>query len=146
MKFIQIYTKTSNTISGLKDLPLLALRLVLAYGFYGTATMKWSNIHGVADWFQSMNYPFPLVNAYIAASTEAIGVLLLLLGLGSRIISVPLMFVMLIAIFTVHISHGFEAANNGFEIPLYYLLMLFTLLVYGSGKISIDHMIQKRVY
>ena len=102
--------------------------------------MKWGNIDGVADWFKSMNYPFPLINAYLAASTEAVGVVLLLLGLGTRLISLPLMFVMVIAIVTVHLSNGFEAGSNGFEIPLYYLLMLFTLFVFGPGKISLDNL------
>ncbi|MCK9422201.1 MAG: DoxX family protein [Bacteroidales bacterium] len=145
MKIIESYNKISESISRLKSMILLMLRLVLAYGFYETARMKWGNISGVADWFQSMNYPFPVANAYLAASTEALGVVLLFLGLGTRLISLPLMFVMVIAILTVHISHGFEAGRNGFEIPLYYLLMLFTLLVYGSGKISIDHLIKRRV-
>jgi putative oxidoreductase len=145
MKIIVTFNKLSEYLSRLQSLPLLALRLVLAYGFYGTAMMKWGNINGVADWFQSMNYPFPVLNAYLAASTEALGVVLLVLGLGTRLISLPLMFVMVIAILTVHLSHGFEAGSNGFEIPLYYLLMLFTLFVYGSGKISIDHLIKRRV-
>jgi putative oxidoreductase len=142
---VESYQKITESVSRLKSLPLLALRLVLAYGFYGTALMKWSNISGVADWFQSMNYPFPVANAYLAASTEALGVVLLVLGLGTRLISLPLMFVMVIAIVTVHLPNGFEAGSNGFEIPLYYLLMLFTLFVSGPGKISIDHLIKRRV-
>ena len=50
---------------------------------------------------------------------------------------------MVVAIVTVHLGHGFEAGNNGFEIPLYYLIMLFTLLVYGSGKYSLDYLLSK---
>ncbi|MDZ7778082.1 MAG: DoxX family protein [Bacteroidales bacterium] len=69
--------------------------------------------------------------------------MLLLLGLGTRIISVPLIFTMLAAIFTVHIGNGFAAADNGFEIPLYYLLMLFVLMSYGAGKYSIDYVVRK---
>jgi putative oxidoreductase len=46
------------------------------------------------------------------------------------------MIVMLAAIFTVHSSNGFKASNNGFEILLYYLIMLITLFFYGGGKIS----------
>ena len=80
-----------------------------------------------------MGYPVPLLSAYLAATTEALGVVLLALGLGTRLISVPLMFTMLVAIFTVHIGNGFNAGDNGFEIPLYYLFMLFVLFVYGSG-------------
>lgn len=49
---------------------------------------------------------------------------------------------MLVAIFAVHFDNGFTASHNGFEIPLYYLLMLFALVVYGPGKLSIDHTIK----
>lgn len=127
----------------LRDLSLLFLRLILAYGFYMPAVNKWKNMEGIAQWFESMNYPLPLLNAYLAGITEAAGVVLLLLGLGTRIISIPLMFTMLVAIFTVHIGNGFAAGDNGFEIPLYYLLMLFVLLSYGAGKYSLDFILKK---
>jgi len=132
-----------NKLDFAKDIPLLFMRLVLAYGFWGPAMMKWNNMDGIIDWFSGMGMPFPTVNAYLSATTEVSGSVLLLLGLGTRLISIPLMIVMLVAIFTVHISHGFEAGANGFEIPLYYLIMLFTLLVYGPGRYSLEGLLRK---
>lgn len=139
MKLIELF---NSSMEQLKDLPLLLIRLVLAYGFWGPATMKWNDISAIGDWFASMDIPFPLLNAYLAASTELVGVFLLLLGLGTRFISIPLIITMLVAIFTVHFSNGFEAGNNGYEIPLYYLLMLFVLLANGPGKLSLDQLIK----
>jgi putative oxidoreductase len=144
MKAIQLYYKGVNTLERAKDLPLLLMRLVLAYGFYGPAKMKWADMHSVVDWFRGMGIPAPALNAYLAASTEAAGVVLLTLGLGTRIITIPLMIVMLVAIKTVHWANGFDAGENGFEIPLYYLLMLLTLLIMGPGKISLDHWLNKK--
>jgi putative oxidoreductase len=69
--------------------------------------------------------------------------ILLLLGLATRIITIPLIFVMLVAIITVHLGNGFEAGDNGFEIPLYYLIMLTTVFVYGGGKKSMDFFIKR---
>lgn len=143
MKIIRVYKDVTKSLRNLESIPLLAIRLVLAYGFYEPAKNKWADIDAIASWFESLSYPLPKLNAYLAASTEAIGVLLLLFGLGSRIISIPLMFVMLIAIFTVHLPNGFAAGNNGFEIPLYYFIMLFTLVIFGSGKISLDYLLKK---
>ncbi len=134
----------SKKIKSLESLPLLFMRLVLAYGFWGPAMMKWKNMDGIIDWFSSMGIPFPAVNAYLSATTEITGSILLLLGFATRLISIPLIIVMLVAIFSVHISNGFEAGNNGFEIPLYYLIMLFTLFVYGPGKYSIQYLLRKR--
>ena len=127
----------------LRDLPLLAMRLVLAYGFWTTGMMKWKGIADVATWFESMGYPMPTLNAYLAATTEVAGAILLLLGFATRLISIPLMIVMLVAIITVHMGNGFEAGSNGFEIPLYYLIMLFGLLIYGAGNISMIGLIKK---
>jgi putative oxidoreductase len=128
----------------LKELSLLFVRLVLSYGFYEPAKTKWQDIQSVADWFKSLNIPFPLLNAYLSASFEMLGVFLLLIGLFTIWIIIPLMFIMIVAIFTVHCKNGFAASDNGFEIPLYYFVMLLVLLSYGAGKWSVDFYLKKR--
>ncbi|MBK9283099.1 MAG: DoxX family protein [Sphingobacteriaceae bacterium] len=125
------------------DISLFLLRILLAYGFWEPAKMKWDDIQSVADWFESLGIFAPKLNAYMAASTEMLGVFLLALGLGSRFIAIPLIVVMLVAIKTVHWENGFLASDNGFEIPLYYLSMLLILFSFGSGKLSLDFVIQK---
>ena len=114
---------------------------LVSYGFYEPAMKKWSDIKSVAEWFGSMGIPFPTLNAYMAASTELIGVVLLTLGLFTRLISIPLMVIMVVAIATVHWTHGFSAGDNGFEIPLYYMLFLAIFASYGAGKLSLDHLL-----
>jgi putative oxidoreductase len=144
-KVIEKYRSILKHIYKLKDINLLAIRLVLAYGFYTTGTMKWQNISSVIDWFASLGIPFPGLNAYLSSSTEIAGVALLTIGLANRIISIPLIIVMIVAIITVHWGNGFEAGNNGFEIPLYYILMLLVILINGAGKFSADYLIRKRL-
>ncbi len=139
-KFVLKYIALLSTA---KSLPLFLIRMVLAYGFYEPAVMKWTNINDIIDWFKGMGIPFPALNAYLAAGTEALGVILLVLGLGIRFITIPLIVVMLVAIKTVHWGNGFEAGDNGFEIPLYYLIFLLALLVFGAGKWSLDELIRR---
>lgn len=141
-----LYINFKEMLEKLDSISLLLLRVALAYGFWGPAMMKWGNMSGIAEWFASMGYPLPTLNAYLAGTTELAGAVLLLLGLGTRVIAIPLMFVMMVAIFTVHIGNGFEAGNNGFEIPLYYFLMLFVLLAYGGGKFSLDHLLAGKLH
>ena len=136
-----IYPITKNILSNGQSISLLLARLTVAYGFYQPAVQKWSDISSVADWFGTLGIPFPTLNAYLAASTELLGVVLLTLGLFTRLISVPLMVVMVVAITTVHLSHGFAAGDNGFEIPLYYLLFLALFASLGAGKLSLDHLL-----
>jgi len=144
MKIIQTYIRLAGQLKKLDFLPLLLVRFILAYGFYQPAKMKWNDINAIGDWFSGLGIPAPYLNAYMAAGTEALGVVLLILGLGTRLISIPLMVTMVVAIVTVHWENGFEAAENGYEIPLYYLIMLLTLLILGPGKASIDELIRNR--
>lgn len=141
MKLKEFYMNFTTLTDFLKPLSLLFARLIVAYGFYTPAMNKWADIDGVAEWFGSMGIPFPLLNTYMAASTETLGVGLLTLGLFTRAISLPLIVVMIVAIVTVHLPNGFSAGDNGFEIPLYYMLFLFVFVSNGAGKFSLDRLI-----
>ena len=136
-----IYMEFSRLSEYGKSLALLFARVTVAYGFYEPAMMKWKDIGSVAEWFGSMGIPFPTLNAYMAASTEVLGVVLLTLGFLTRAISIPLIVVMIVAIVTVHLPHGFSAGDNGFEIPLYYMLFLLIFFSHGAGKFSLDRFI-----
>jgi putative oxidoreductase len=136
-----IYSTSKNILSNGQNVSLLFARLAVAYGFYEPAMMKWADIGAIAEWFGSMGMPFPTLNAYMAATTEIVGVVLLTLGLFTRLISIPLMVVMVVAIVTVHLPHGFSAGENGFEIPLYYMLFLALFASLGAGKLSLDHLL-----
>ncbi|MBA3681569.1 MAG: DoxX family protein [Bacteroidetes bacterium] len=142
---IKLYNRVRNGLIKAQDLPLLFLRLILAYGFWEPARTKWADINAIAEWFEGMGIFAPKLNAYLAASTEMAGVFLLALGLGTRIICFPLIITMIVAIKTVHWENGFPAGDNGYEIPLYFMLMLITLLCFGPGKLSIDYLIRKRL-
>jgi len=123
---------------------LLLARLVIAYGFFDPALNKFNSINDTASWYASLGIPFPLLNVYLSASIEIIGVVLLALGLLTRIISIPLIMTMVVAIFTVHIGNGFSSGDNGFEIPLYFLLFLGIFASFGAGKFSLDNFLSKK--
>jgi uncharacterized membrane protein YphA (DoxX/SURF4 family) len=97
----------------LDGLAPLALRLYLVPVFWMAGTQKLSHIDSTIEWFGNPDWglglPFPTLMAYMAAYTEAIGALLLLLGLATRWISIPLMVTMLVAIFAVHWDSGWAA-------------------------------------
>lgn len=97
----------------LDGLAPLALRLYLVPIFWMAGTQKISGIENTIEWFGNPEFglglPFPTLLAYLAAYTEAIGALLLLLGLATRWISIPLMVTMLVAIFAVHWDSGWAA-------------------------------------
>jgi putative oxidoreductase len=108
------------------------------------AIQKLKNFDAVVQWFGSLGIPFPYFSALLSSTVEVMGIACLFLGLLTRLMAIPLMFLLLVAIFTVHWSHGFSAAANGFEIPAYYFLMLLALFIFGPGGVSIDTIIKKR--
>ena len=139
------YFNTLEKLSTLKDIPLITIRLVLAFGFFTPAMAKIEDVNAIASWFESINIPAPTLNAYLASYAECLGVFLLTLGLATRFITIPLIITMIVAIKTIHFGNGFNASDNGFEIPLYYLIMLLTLFIYGPGRISFDYFIGKKL-
>ena len=142
---MSILNKIKQQLYKLVDLPPLFFRLILAFGFYKPATAKFNNFDGIVEWFGSLGIPFPTVNAFLATGAEMAGFILLPIGLATRIISFPLIIVMIVAIITVHLGNGFDAGDNGSEIPIYYILMLFSLTVTGPGKFSLDHFVNNYV-
>ena len=124
-----------------KGLSLLLPRIAVAYGFLGPLSMKINNLPETGIWFKSLGIPFPHFFAYLVTGTEAIGILLLFAGLMTRFVSFLLAIVMIVAILTVHLQNGFSAGNQGFEIPLYYLLFFFIFMTYGAGKFSLDYLL-----
>ncbi|RLQ21398.1 DoxX family membrane protein [Seongchinamella sediminis] len=102
----------------LDGLPPLALRLYLVPVFWVAGTQKLAGIDSTIDWFGNdewgLGLPAPELLAYLAAYTEVIGALLLLLGLATRWIALPLIVTMLVAIFAVHWDQGWAAiADSG---------------------------------
>ncbi len=138
-----LINKTSNILGYFQSFTLLFIRLLLVYGFYEPALNKYANVGDIAQWFAQLNIPFPLFSAYMATYTEIFGVIFLTLGIFTRFISLALIILLIVAIITVHLPNGFSVANNGFEIPLYFIAFLFTLMSFGAGKISLDFWIKR---
>ena len=139
-----LITKYITFVSCLRDLPPLIFRLILAFGFYEPAMKKVMHFSDIVQWFgNDLHIPFPFINAVMAVATECSGVVLLTLGLATRFISVPMMGVMVVAVLTVHLPNGFSCGANGYEVPFYYFFMLFSLIVTGAGRFSLDYLLFK---
>jgi uncharacterized membrane protein YphA (DoxX/SURF4 family) len=96
--------------------PLL-IRLYLVPIFWIAGTKKLGSIEGTIEWFGNPDWglglPFPAFLAWAASLTEVVGAVLLLLGLTTRWISIPLMATMIVAMITVHLQYGWLAIAEG---------------------------------
>ena len=116
--YYSIHNGIFSRLQYLDGLGPLALRLYLVPVFWMAGTKKLEGIDSTIEWFGNPDWglglPFPTVLAYLAAYTEAVGAMLLLLGLATRWISIPLMITMVVAAVTVHWGHGWAAiADSG---------------------------------
>ena len=95
----------------------LALRLYLAPIFWMAGTRKLNDMSSTVAWFGNAEWglalPLPAVLAWLATLTEVLGALLLLIGLGVRWVSIPLMVTMLVAGLVVHWQNGWLAIASG---------------------------------
>ena len=112
-KYYIIHNAIFSRLKYLDGLAPLALRLFLVPVFWMAGTQKIAGMENTIEWFGNPDWglglPFPALLAHLAAYTEAIGALLLLLGLATRWISIPLIITMLVAIFAVHWGNGWAA-------------------------------------
>src|SRR5271170_626023 len=93
----KIYNLWVKAVSCLQSPLLLVMRLYWGWQFFQTGRGKLMNLDRTAGFFESIHIPMPHLNAIMAGSTECFGGLLLLLGLGSRVLTIPLIFTMCIA-------------------------------------------------
>jgi len=120
MNIIQSYYRFHHTIFNKTDvfsgLGPLALRLFLFPVFLVAGMNKLDGFEGVVEWFGNnewgLGLPFPTLMAGLATAIEIVGAFLLLLGLATRWISIPLMITMLVAIFSVHWENGWQATHD----------------------------------
>jgi putative oxidoreductase len=127
---------------------LLLVRLYWGWGFFQTGKGKLSNIAQPTQFFESLGIPFPHAQAILCGVTECLGGLLLLLGLLSRLISIPLTILLIVAYLTADIA----LVKNIFSDPDKFLaadefLFLYTVLIvllFGPGKFSVDWLIARR--
>jgi putative oxidoreductase len=88
---------------------------------------------------KDMGLPFPLLMAYLAKGSEFFGGLFFALGLLTRFVSVPLAINMAVAAFVAH--HG-QITGEG-EHAFLFLLIFVAFFFIGSGKWSLDYLLQR---
>ncbi|WP_335956064.1 DoxX family protein [Acinetobacter guillouiae] len=107
------YQKFCSLIKHGDGIVALTLRLYLVPIFWMAGTNKLAHFQQTVEWFGNTDWglglPFPTLLATLATSAEILGAILLALGLLTRLISIPLIITMLVAIVSVHLPNGWQA-------------------------------------
>jgi putative oxidoreductase len=110
-----------------------------------------------ASILQSIGVPDPHLMAWLTILIELLGGFAVLLGAFVTIVSVPMLAMLLVAMFKVHLPYGFSSIKLlavtaagakfgpvGYEVILLYIACLAALVIGGSGPVAIDGLIRKR--
>lgn len=144
---VQLLKRWTNAALGLTtSLDWLAPLLVRIYFGYFWAETGWGKIHNLnafAQRFVGWGVPYPHISAALSGYTEWIGGILLMLGLFTRLVSIPLMFNMFVALVMVKMKEVTAIDDFAEMDEALYMFILFWLIMAGPGRISIDHLIRR---
>lgn len=131
----------------------IPLRVLLGIGFlvHGVPKLGGAGHASFVGMLQQLGYPAPGFLAWVATLVECLGGVALIAGAFVPVAVVLLVIEMLVAMFTVHLPHGFSFVNvtgmtpqgpqfgmPGVEVNLLYIAGLLSLLIGGAGPLSVD--------
>ena len=101
-------------------------------------------LHGLSVTIHRWGWPYPVLQAWMAALTEFGGGILILIGLLSRLAALGLLSTMTVAIIKVHwtgpnvLDPAWMSMNHGWEYPGVLALLSLAILLGGPGRASLD--------
>jgi putative oxidoreductase len=131
----------SSSIGRMADLGPLLMRVGLGAAFVDHAWLKFDGgVDNFAGFLDSLNVPLPDLVAWLQIMTEGIGGLLLIAGLFTRYVTLPLIGILIGAILLVKADFGFVVADGspGFSYETVLIAGLLGLLFVGPGRYSLD--------
>lgn len=121
----------------------LVVRVVFGYFWLETGIAKVHNLDGFTQRFVGWGIPFPAFSAGLSAWTELIGGLLIMLGLCTRLVCIPMLINMAVAV-TLVVSTNLMGLDDYVEADeIVYSLIFFWLLISGPGKASLDTLLAR---
>ena len=123
--------------------PLLT-RLSIGYIFVESGYGKLTHLDKTIGFFSSLGIPYPEFQAPLAAGMEWVCGLLILVGLATRLASVPLMVIMMVAIRTAKWEDVTDVSSLLGLSEFLLIVLLCWLIAYGSGHLSVDRLLLQR--
>jgi putative oxidoreductase len=119
----------------------LAVRIVVGWVFLWSGWTKLHFLPRMIENFRDWGIPAPEILTPFVSGMEFVGGLMLLLGLLTRFIAVPMMIIMVVAIASAKWA-GVDSLETllGFE-EVSYLVMFAWLAIAGPGPVSLDHLV-----
>jgi putative oxidoreductase len=148
-RLYRVYEWFAALASYLRSPLLLVVRLYWGWQLVQSGWGKLHHLDRVTEYFTSLNLPAPAFTAHFVSSLELVGGLLLILGLGSRLIGLILTVNMLVAYWTADRDALFAVFSDPGKFynadPYTFLFASVMVLVFGAGLFSLDALLAKRL-
>ena len=141
----QVRTRALELLGRLRWLAPLLGRLAVGLLFLSTGWGKVHSLDKVTHFFETLHIPAPGLNAVVVGYSELLCGGLLVLGLCTRLATLPLLVSMIVAILTAKLDdlHGlFDLV--GFD-EFTYLCVLVMIAVIGPGSVSLDRPLAEKL-
>ena len=133
--------------NALRSPVLLVIRLFWGWQFFLTGKGKLMDLSKPTQYFESLGIPLSHASAIVAACTECFGGLLLLIGLATRLISIPLMILLAVAYCTADIDRVRAIFSDPDKFvtadEFLFLFAVVVVFVCGPGAFSVDALLAK---
>ena len=140
----ECYRILNKVADALQSPFLLLVRLYWGWQFMQTGWGKLNNLPKVTDFFTTLGIPMPGITAHFIAGLEFAGGILLILGLGSRLIALLLTVNMLVAYITADREALFSVISNPDKFyaaaPYTFLFASLIVLIFGPGRLALDEL------
>jgi putative oxidoreductase len=138
----KLYRLLIACASSLQSPFLLAVRLYWGWQMMQTGWGKLHSLAKVTEFFTSLGIPLPGLNAPFIAGLEFVGGILIMLGLGSRLLALLLTCDMIVAFITADREALFAIFSSPDKFyaaaPYTFLVAFLIVLIFGPGKLSLD--------
>lgn len=141
---IRLHAIADRATKALSFIPPLLARIVVGWVFVESGWGKLHNLAGVTSYFRELGIPAAEIQAPMAATTELICGAMLMIGLFTRLASLPLIVVMCVAMWTAQHDFltGAKSWSDLFALSEFlYIGLLTWLVVYGGGFLSVDRLL-----
>jgi putative oxidoreductase len=148
-RILRVYAQFRRAASSLQSPLLLLVRLYWGWQF---AQSGWGRLHHIpqaTEFFASLHIPFPAANVVFVSTLEFVGGILLILGLGSRVISLLLACDMVVAYLTADMEALRSILSDPGKFynadPYTFLFASLLILIFGPGRFALDWWIRRRL-
>lgn len=125
--------------------PVVRLVAGGSLAIHGFPILFAGDVAPTARFLASVGFADGLFWAMLVGLVEFVCGLCLALGLLTRVVAVPIIVFLVVAIVSYHWQFGFHWENRGIEYPLFWAIVVFHFLVHGGGRWSLDALIGREI-